>query len=72
MGSIGREAVDLLCDMRRKGGVGLSVTQCNVGISACAKGTHWLLPFELLVEMRQWFLEPNVVSYSAAITACLT
>ena len=47
-------------------------TSYSVGIGACAKGVEWVVPFELLKEMRQWDLSPDVTYYSAAVSMCET
>jgi len=39
-------------------------------MSACEKGWQWREALILLHEMQLSRLEPNVVSYSAAISAC--
>eukprot|EP00439_Symbiodinium_sp_Y106_P086023 s109_g30.t2 len=39
-------------------------------ISACAKGSEWPLALQLLDEMRQGDLYPNVICYNAAASAC--
>ncbi|CAK0795675.1 unnamed protein product [Prorocentrum cordatum] len=38
--------------------------------SACEKGEHWQRALALLSEMWEANLKPNVISYSAGISAC--
>ena len=42
----------------------------NATISACEKGMEWGLALEFLKETRNYVLEPDLISYSAAIFAC--
>ncbi|CAK0795996.1 unnamed protein product [Prorocentrum cordatum] len=42
----------------------------NVGISACEKGLQWQRAWALLSEMWKTKLVPDVISYSAGISAC--
>lgn len=48
----------------------MDVLSCNTTISACEKGVQWEVALKLLQEMVHEVLMPNVVSYSAVITAC--
>jgi len=48
------------------------VVSYSVASSACEKDVEWALPIELLKEMRQWDLSPDVTYYSAAVSMCET
>ena len=40
-------------------------------ISACEKSENqWQAALELLAEMREWGIQPDVITYNAAISAC--
>ena len=41
----------------------------SAAVSVYEEGVQWFLLFELLEEMQQCYLQPDVISYSAAISA---
>ncbi len=42
----------------------------NATMSTCEKGQQWEQALSLMPEMRRSWFEPNVISFSAATSAC--
>ena len=63
-------AQDLLGVMEAAGRTTMSASAFNAAISACEKGGQWLLALHLLDCMLNSNVQPGIVPYNAAISAC--
>ena len=51
-------------------GLALYLASCNAAITCCLKGGHWQLALRILHGMQKAQLSPDVVSYTAVMSAC--
>jgi pentatricopeptide repeat domain-containing protein 1 len=69
-GGLIHEAIDLLQEMETEMGSPPDVAAYSAAIGGCAEVGEYILAFGLLKQMKQNGVEPNVITYSAVISAC--
>ena len=71
-GGLLTEAIELLHQMEKDTGSPPDVVAYSAAMEGCAKLGEYVQAFDLLREMKKKGVAPNVITYSAAISACAT